>query len=154
MLSRSRWRMRGSRSGSWTVSSVPFPLNEMNYSNYDLGWLSPELYLRRPPAKNEQYRLDRMLQAAAQRGVRVNIIVYKEVTQALTCMIPGHNIREQHEMLMSLASVLLPHKAPSGRPPSQYCSFPPSRPPSGRPRTHCFDNFVPPKLLSRCCFVG
>lgn len=49
------------------------------------GWLSPELYLRRPPAKNEQYRLDRMLHAAAQRGVKVNIIVYKEVTQALTC---------------------------------------------------------------------
>ncbi|GAB7347274.1 hypothetical protein MBLNU459_g3363t2 [Dothideomycetes sp. NU459] len=47
-------------------------------------WLSPELYLRRPPAKNEQYRIDRMLQAAAQRGVKVNIIVYKEVTQALT----------------------------------------------------------------------
>ncbi|EEP79989.1 hypothetical protein UREG_04831 [Uncinocarpus reesii 1704] len=47
-------------------------------------WLSPELYLRRPPAKNEQYRLDRMLQAAAQRGVKVNIIVYKEVTQALS----------------------------------------------------------------------
>lgn len=47
-------------------------------------WLSPELYLRRPPSKNEQYRLDRMLQAAAQRGVKVNIIVYKEVTQALT----------------------------------------------------------------------
>ena len=42
-------------------------------------WLSPELYLRRPPSKNEQYRLDRMLLAAAQRGVRVNIIVYKEV---------------------------------------------------------------------------
>jgi phospholipase D1/2 len=49
------------------------------------GWLSPELYLRRPPAKNEQYRLDRMLQAAAQRGVRVNIVVYKEVEGALTC---------------------------------------------------------------------
>lgn len=47
-------------------------------------WLSPELYLRRPPAKNEQYRVDRMLLAAAQRGVKVNIIVYKEVTQALT----------------------------------------------------------------------
>lgn len=48
------------------------------------GWLSPELYLRRPPSRNEKYRLDRMLQAAAQRGVKVNIIVYKEVTQALT----------------------------------------------------------------------
>ncbi|KAF1967898.1 phospholipase D/nuclease [Bimuria novae-zelandiae CBS 107.79] len=47
-------------------------------------WLSPELYLRRPPSKNQQYRVDRMLQAAAQRGVKVNIIVYKEVTQALT----------------------------------------------------------------------
>jgi phospholipase D1/2 len=52
-----------------------------------IGWLSPELYLRRPPAKNEQYRLDRMLHAAAQRGVKVNIIVYKEVTQALSCRI-------------------------------------------------------------------
>ena len=49
-----------------------------------IGWLSPELYLRRPPSRNEQYRIDRMLQAAAQRGVKVNIIVYKEVTQALT----------------------------------------------------------------------
>lgn len=49
-----------------------------------LGWLSPELYLRRPPSRNEQYRIDRMLLAAAQRGAKVNIIVYKEVTQALT----------------------------------------------------------------------
>jgi hypothetical protein len=35
-------------------------------------WLSPELYLRRPPAQNEQYRVDRMLQAAAERGVQVS----------------------------------------------------------------------------------
>ncbi|EPS37343.1 hypothetical protein H072_8963 [Dactylellina haptotyla CBS 200.50] len=47
-------------------------------------WLSPELHLRRPAAKYEEYRLDRMLEAAAKRGVKVNIIVYKEVTQALT----------------------------------------------------------------------
>ena len=52
-------------------------------------WLSPELYLRRPPAKNEQYRLDRMLEAAAQRGVKINIIVYKEVTQVLTRKLPN-----------------------------------------------------------------
>ncbi|KAL1965759.1 hypothetical protein VTN77DRAFT_5259 [Rasamsonia byssochlamydoides] len=61
-------------------------------------WLSPELYLRRPPAKNEQYRLDRMLQAAAQRGVKVNIIVYKEVTQALTLSSAHtkHHLEELH----------------------------------------------------------
>lgn len=29
-----------------------------------------------------------MLQAAAQRGVKVNIIIYKEVTQALSRMTP------------------------------------------------------------------
>jgi hypothetical protein len=42
------------------------------------------VYLRRPPSQNEQWRLDRTLQRAAQRGVKVNIIVYKEVTQALS----------------------------------------------------------------------
>ena len=47
-------------------------------------WLSPELYLRRPPSKNAQYRLDAMLKAAAERGITVNIIVYKEVQAALT----------------------------------------------------------------------
>ncbi|RFU75968.1 phospholipase d [Trichoderma arundinaceum] len=47
-------------------------------------WLSPELYLRRPPSRNEQYRLDAMLQAAAERGVKVHVIVYKEVEAALT----------------------------------------------------------------------
>jgi phospholipase D1/2 len=48
-------------------------------------WLSPELYLRRPPSKNERYRVDNMLKAAAERGVKVHIIVYKEVEAALTC---------------------------------------------------------------------
>lgn len=48
-------------------------------------WLSPELYLRRPPSQNEQYRVDNMLKAAAERGVKVYIIVYKEVEAALTC---------------------------------------------------------------------
>ncbi|KAJ4294820.1 hypothetical protein N0V88_005054 [Collariella sp. IMI 366227] len=47
-------------------------------------WLSPELYLRRPPSRNEQYRLDRMLRAAAERGVLIYVIVYKEVEAALT----------------------------------------------------------------------
>lgn len=48
-------------------------------------WLSPELYLRRPPSRNEQYRVDNMLKAAAERGVKVYIIVYREVEAALTC---------------------------------------------------------------------
>ncbi|CAG8707177.1 14178_t:CDS:2, partial [Acaulospora morrowiae] len=47
-------------------------------------WLSPELYLRRPPSKNEEYRLDRILKKKAQEGVKIYVVLFKEVTQALT----------------------------------------------------------------------
>lgn len=46
-------------------------------------WLTPELYLKRPVNFNdkimEKYRLDNILEALAQNGVKVFIIVYKEV---------------------------------------------------------------------------
>jgi len=47
-------------------------------------WLSPELYLRRPPSNNEQYRLDRILKKKAEEGVKIYVVVYKEMSQALT----------------------------------------------------------------------
>lgn len=47
-------------------------------------WLSPELYLRRPPAQFEEYRLDRLLLRKAEEGVQIRVIVYKEVTQTMT----------------------------------------------------------------------
>ena len=48
-------------------------------------WLSPELFLRRPPYYNQEWRLDQVLKRAAERGVNIYVIVYKEVSQALTC---------------------------------------------------------------------
>ncbi|KAI0521317.1 phospholipase [Xylaria bambusicola] len=76
-----KWYVDGA-SYFWAVSMA---LEEARESIYILDWwLSPELYLRRPPSRNERYRLDNLLRAAAERGVDVNIIVYKEVTQALT----------------------------------------------------------------------
>ena len=66
-------------------------------------WLSPELYLRRPPSENEQYRLDRMLLAAAKRGVKVNVIVYKEVSNVLTCLYP---IVHLPRILLTIRSML------------------------------------------------
>ena len=42
-------------------------------------WLTPELYLRRPPAYHEEWRLDRILKRKAQQGVKIYVIVYKEV---------------------------------------------------------------------------
>lgn len=47
-------------------------------------WLSPELYLRRPPAQYEEYRLDRILKRKAEQGVRILVIVYKEVNASMT----------------------------------------------------------------------
>ncbi|KAI8376797.1 hypothetical protein BD560DRAFT_445548 [Blakeslea trispora] len=47
-------------------------------------WLSPELYLRRPPEKNQEFRLDRLLKRKAEEGVKIYIIVYKEMAVALT----------------------------------------------------------------------
>ncbi|KAF9378152.1 hypothetical protein CPC16_011439 [Podila verticillata] len=47
-------------------------------------WLSPELYLRRPPANNEEFRLDRLLKRKAMEGVMIYIVVYKEISLALT----------------------------------------------------------------------
>ncbi|KAK5135684.1 hypothetical protein LTR08_004985 [Meristemomyces frigidus] len=48
-------------------------------------WLSPELYLRRPPALKQEWRLDKVLKRAAERGVKVYVIVYKEVEAAVSC---------------------------------------------------------------------
>jgi len=47
-------------------------------------WLSPELYLRRPPGANQEFRLDILLKRKAEQGVKVRIVVYKELASALT----------------------------------------------------------------------
>ncbi|CAG8492249.1 5229_t:CDS:10 [Ambispora gerdemannii] len=45
-------------------------------------WLSPELYLRRPTAQNEEFRLDKLLKKKAEEGIMIYIVVYKEVSLA------------------------------------------------------------------------
>ncbi|KAI0933193.1 hypothetical protein AcV7_004734 [Taiwanofungus camphoratus] len=47
-------------------------------------WLTPELYLRRPATHNFEWRLDRILKRKAEQGVRVYVVVYKEVTQTMS----------------------------------------------------------------------
>ncbi|KAH6665713.1 hypothetical protein B0J14DRAFT_643518 [Halenospora varia] len=95
----------------WAVSVA---IEEARESIWILDWwLSPELYLRRPPSQNEQYRVDRMLLAAAERGVKVNVIVYKEVSQILTlCSEHTKHALEQHP---NIAVFRHPDHAPSGQ---------------------------------------
>ncbi|KAI8973863.1 hypothetical protein BDB01DRAFT_854129 [Pilobolus umbonatus] len=46
-------------------------------------WLSPQLYLKRPSKGNEEYRLDRLLQRKAYQGIKIYIVIYKNVSVAL-----------------------------------------------------------------------
>ncbi|KAG8876589.1 hypothetical protein FRB98_007233 [Tulasnella sp. 332] len=46
-------------------------------------WLTPELFLRRPPSDFPEYRLDRLLKRKAEQGVKVYVCVYKEITETM-----------------------------------------------------------------------
>ncbi|KAI9496366.1 hypothetical protein BDB00DRAFT_785778 [Zychaea mexicana] len=47
-------------------------------------WLSPQLYLRRPPKGNEDYRIDRLLKRKASLDdVKIYIVIYKSMKVAL-----------------------------------------------------------------------
>lgn len=48
-------------------------------------WLSPELFMRRPPYFNQEWRLDQILKRRAEAGVKIFVIVYREVEAAITC---------------------------------------------------------------------
>ncbi|KAL3490452.1 hypothetical protein BJX62DRAFT_207184 [Aspergillus germanicus] len=67
----------------WAVSVALEQAKEVIY--IEDWWLSPELFLRRPPFKSQEWRLDHILKRRAEAGVKIYVIVYKEVNQALTC---------------------------------------------------------------------
>ncbi|KAI5968318.1 SPO14 [Candida margitis] len=61
----------------WAVSAAMEMAKETIYIHD--WWLSPELYLRRPALGNQQYRIDRLLQRKAREGVKIFVIVYRNV---------------------------------------------------------------------------
>ncbi|KAK0103164.1 hypothetical protein ONS96_005771 [Cadophora gregata f. sp. sojae] len=95
----------------WAVSVA---IEEARESIWILDWwLSPELYLRRPPTENENYRIDRMLLAAAERGVKANVIIYKEVSQILTLC--SDHTKKALQLHPNIAVFRHPDHAPSGQ---------------------------------------
>ena len=77
-----KWYVDG-RDYFWAVSIALERAKETIY--IEDWWLSPELFLRRPPYFNQEWRLDQILKRKAEQGVKIYIVVYKEVQQALTC---------------------------------------------------------------------
>ncbi|TPX09091.1 uncharacterized protein E0L32_001647 [Thyridium curvatum] len=77
-----KWYVDG-RDYFWAVSVAMEKAKETIYiADW---WLSPELFLRRPPYYNQEWRLDQVIKRAAERGVKVYVCVYREVEAALTC---------------------------------------------------------------------
>ncbi|NP_001153567.1 phospholipase D1a [Danio rerio] len=60
-------------------------------------WLSPEIFLKRPVVEGNRWRLDCILKRKAQQGVRIFVMLYKEVELAL-----GINSEYSKKTLMHL----------------------------------------------------
>ena len=71
-----QWLVDG-RDYFWNVSRAIYNAKDVIYIHD--WWLSPELYLRRPAALSEKWRLDRLLQRKAQEGVKIFVIIYQNV---------------------------------------------------------------------------
>ncbi|CUM56245.1 unnamed protein product [Debaryomyces tyrocola] len=71
-----QWFVDG-RDYFWAVSSALEMAKDVIFIHD--WWLSPELYLRRPANGNQQWRIDRILQRKAQQGVKIFVIVYRNV---------------------------------------------------------------------------
>lgn len=77
----------------WTLSEA---LENARDTIYILDWwLSPETYLRRPAESNQRWRLDRVLKRRAEAGVKIFIVVYRNVGAT----IPIDSLWTKHSML-------------------------------------------------------
>ncbi|XP_062841509.1 phospholipase D1 [Trichomycterus rosablanca] len=60
-------------------------------------WLSPEIFLKRPVVEGNRWRLDCVLKRKAQKGVRICVLLYKEVELALGIN-SGYSKRTLHQL--------------------------------------------------------
>ncbi|KAF2841991.1 phospholipase D [Patellaria atrata CBS 101060] len=75
-----QWLVDG-RDYMWNVSRAISMAKDVIYIHD--WWLSPELYLRRPAAISQKWRLDRLLQRKAREGVKVFVIMYRNINTAI-----------------------------------------------------------------------
>nr|XP_032834394.1 phospholipase D1-like [Petromyzon marinus] len=75
-------------------------------------WLSPEIFLKRPPMEGNYWRLDWVLKRKAESGVRVYVLLYKEVELALGIN-SGYSKRSLMGMHPNIRVLRHPDKVPS-----------------------------------------
>ncbi|KAG8909007.1 Phospholipase D1 [Tulasnella sp. 403] len=99
-----QWLVDG-RDYFWNLSRAMMLAKERIYIHD--WWLSPELYLRRPA--KEQFRLDRILKRKAEQGVKIFVILYKEVSNRTTPTDSNYAKRR----LMALHPNIMVQRSPS-----------------------------------------
>lgn len=77
----------------WSVSSALEMAKDVIFIHD--WWLSPELYLRRPANCNQHFRIDRILQRKAMQGVKVFVIIYRNVGTT----VPIDSLYTKHSIL-------------------------------------------------------
>lgn len=75
-----QWLVDG-RDHMWVVSRAINQAKDVIYIHD--WWLSPELYMRRPAAISQKWRLDRLLRRKAEEGVKVFVIMYRNINSAI-----------------------------------------------------------------------
>lgn len=75
-----QWLVDG-RDHMWVVSRALDEAKDVIYIHD--WWLSPELYMRRPAAISGKWRLDRILKRKAEQGVKIFVIVYRNIDAAV-----------------------------------------------------------------------
>ncbi|CAK7233680.1 Phospholipase D1 [Sporothrix bragantina] len=75
-----QWLVDG-RDYMWNVSRAIAMAKDVIYIHD--WWLSPELYMRRPACISQKWRLDRLLQRKASEGVKIFVIIYRNVEAAI-----------------------------------------------------------------------
>ena len=75
-----QWLVDG-RDHMWVVSRAINQAKDVIYIHD--WWLSPELYMRRPPAISQKWRIDRLLKKKAEEGVKIFVIMYRNIESAI-----------------------------------------------------------------------
>jgi phospholipase D1/2 len=79
-------------------------------------WISPELFMRRPPYYNQEWRLDQILKRRAEAGVQIYVIVYKEVRRPLyirvTSLMSLARLNKQSPAILHIQNMLYEPCAP------------------------------------------
>ncbi|VIO94868.1 Phospholipase d protein 1, putative [Brugia malayi] len=86
----STFPVRRAQSVQWFVDGRSFmehAANMMELAREEIfiagWWLSPEIFMKRPPVEGNRWRLDEILKRKAEQGVRIFVLLYKEMEMAL-----------------------------------------------------------------------